>query len=329
MEQRSHPTRIAIVGCGNVGATYAYALLLNRLSSEIVLIDASRAKAEGEAMDLNHAMPFAHPTHIWAGDFADCAGAAITVLSAGAGQRPGETRLDMVVRNGEIWRQIIPQIMQHNPNGILLIWASGLFALSGGILLLPMILGSGWQAAGSIATAAKAIAIGSGLFLMFYDGFVMNHSAAIPFWNTQLLPLLILMYATLGGTTLTLTLGALGGYESREAAWLEKAEPFLLIANSVLLCLYLLRMSRWTPAAQETVRMWVKGRYARVFFGLIVAVGLIATLMLSFVQQQWQARGLSLVVAGCELTGDFSLLVLMLKSGLFSPQTARAFGARD
>ena len=121
MEQRSHPTRIAIVGCGNVGATYAYALLLNRLSSEIVLIDANRAKAEGEAMDLNHAMPFAHPTHIWAGDFADCAGAAITVLSAGAGQRPGETRLDMVARNGEIWRQIIPQIVQQNPNGILLI----------------------------------------------------------------------------------------------------------------------------------------------------------------------------------------------------------------
>jgi malate/lactate dehydrogenase len=102
MEQRSHPTRIAIVGCGNVGATFAYALLLNRLSSEIVLVDANRAKAEGEAVDLNHAMPFAHPTYIWAGNFADCAGAAITVLSAGARQRPSETRLDMVVRNGEI-----------------------------------------------------------------------------------------------------------------------------------------------------------------------------------------------------------------------------------
>jgi len=202
-----------------------------------------------------------------------------------------------------------------------------LFALSGGILLLPTILGSEWQATASIATAAKAVAIVSGLFIMFYDGFVMNHSAAIPFWNTQLLPLLILMYATLGGTTLTITLGALQDYESRGTAWLEKAEPYLLIANFLLLCVYLLRMSRWTPAAQETVRMWVKGRYARVFFGLIVAVGLIATLMLSLVQQQWQARGLSRVIAGCELTGDFSLLMLMLKSGLFSPQTAPAFGA--
>jgi len=207
------------------------------------------------------------------------------------------------------------------------IWASGLFALSGGILLLPMMLGSGWQVTGGLATAAKTIAIVSGLFIMFYDGFVMNHSAAVPFWNTQLLPLLILMYATLGGTTLTITLGTLENYGSRDIAWLEKAEPYLLLANFAVLCLYLLRMSRWTPAAQETVRLWVNGRYARVFFGLVVALGLIATLLLSLVQQQWQARELSLVIAGCELTGDFSLLMLMLKSGLFSAQTAPSFAA--
>jgi L-lactate dehydrogenase len=120
MEQ-SHPTRIAVVGCGNVGSTYAYALLLNRLSSEIVLIDANYGKAEGEAMDLNHAMPFAHPTRIWAGDYSDCAGAAITVLAAGTNQCQGETRLDLVKRNYEIWRQLIPQIVRQNPNGILLI----------------------------------------------------------------------------------------------------------------------------------------------------------------------------------------------------------------
>lgn len=205
------------------------------------------------------------------------------------------------------------------------IWASGLFALSGAILLVPVLFGSGSQVTGGIGTAAKAIAIVSGVFIMFYDGFVLNHSAAIPFWNTQLLPLLILMYATLGGTTLTITLGALKNPMSRGTASLEKAEPYLLVANFVLLCAYLLRMSRWTPAARETVRMWVNGRYARVFFGLIVAIGLIATLMLSLAQQQWQARGLSLVIAGCELTGDFSLLMLMLKSGLLSPQTAPSF----
>ena len=97
-----HPTRVAIVGAGNVGATFAYALLLNGLSSEIVLIDANRSRAEGEAMDLNHAVPFAHPTRVWAGDFSHCAGAAVTVVAAGVAQRPGETRLNMILRNGEI-----------------------------------------------------------------------------------------------------------------------------------------------------------------------------------------------------------------------------------
>ena len=65
----SRAPRVAIVGAGNVGATFAYALLLSGLASEIVLIDANRAKAEGEAMDLNHAVPFTHPTRVWAGDY--------------------------------------------------------------------------------------------------------------------------------------------------------------------------------------------------------------------------------------------------------------------
>ena len=80
------PTRVAVVGAGNVGATFAYALLLSGWAAEIVLIDANRAKAEGEAMDLNHAVPFTHPTHVWAGDFSDCAGAAVTILYFRRGQ---------------------------------------------------------------------------------------------------------------------------------------------------------------------------------------------------------------------------------------------------
>lgn len=118
--QPASPVRIAIVGAGNVGASLAYALLLNGVAAEIVLIDANQAKAEGEAMDLNHAVPFTHPTNIRAGDYADCAGAAVTVLAAGSNQRAGETRLDMVLRNGEIWREIVPRIVENNPCGILL-----------------------------------------------------------------------------------------------------------------------------------------------------------------------------------------------------------------
>lgn len=121
----ANPIRIAIVGAGNVGATLAYALLWSGLAAEIVLIDANRARAEGEAMDLNHAMPFTRPVRIWAAnekdDYADCAGAAIVALCAGAGQKPGETRLDLAKRNADIFRAVVPQIAQHNPHGILLI----------------------------------------------------------------------------------------------------------------------------------------------------------------------------------------------------------------
>ena len=119
--QSATPLRVAIVGVGNVGATFAYALLLTGLASEIVLIDKNHAKAEGEAMDLNHAIPFSHPTRVWAGDFADCAGSAVIVLAAGALQRPGEKRLDLAARNAAIWQDIIPKVVQHNPNAVLLV----------------------------------------------------------------------------------------------------------------------------------------------------------------------------------------------------------------
>ncbi len=115
------PNRIAIVGLGNVGASFAYALLFRGLASEIVLIDANEAKAEGEAMDLNHAVPFTHSTRIWAGNYADCTGAAVTVITAGAAQKPGETRLDLVKKNARIFGLIVPQVVKHNPDGILLI----------------------------------------------------------------------------------------------------------------------------------------------------------------------------------------------------------------
>jgi L-lactate dehydrogenase len=115
------PNRVAIVGLGNVGASFASALLFRGVAPEIVLIDSNRARAEGEAADLNHAMPFLHPTRIWAGDYADCAGAAVTVVCAGAAQKPGETRLDLVNKNARIMAAIVPEVVKANPKGILLI----------------------------------------------------------------------------------------------------------------------------------------------------------------------------------------------------------------
>ena len=146
--KHSRPARVAIVGVGNVGATFAYALLLSGLAAEIVLIDANRARAEGEAMDLNHAVPFTHPTRVWAGDYADCAGAVVTVLTAGANQKPGETRLDLVKKNATIWREIVPKVVENNPDGILLVATNPVDALTYAALKLSKlppqrVIGSG------------------------------------------------------------------------------------------------------------------------------------------------------------------------------------------
>ena len=121
MRTNPEPVKIAVIGTGNVGATTAYALLLSGLAAEIVLLDVNRTKAEGEAMDLDHALPFSHPARVWAGDYADCAGAAITIIAAGTNQRPGENRLDLAKHNATIFRDIIPQVVRYATDGILLI----------------------------------------------------------------------------------------------------------------------------------------------------------------------------------------------------------------
>jgi L-lactate dehydrogenase len=113
--------RIAIIGAGAVGATFAYALMIRGQADEIVLIDVNRAKAEGEAMDLRHGLPFVRPVDVHVGDYPDCAGADIVVITAGAASKPGESRLDLAGRNAEIFRQIVPQVVRYNAEGILLV----------------------------------------------------------------------------------------------------------------------------------------------------------------------------------------------------------------
>jgi L-lactate dehydrogenase len=116
-----NPVRVAIVGAGNVGAAYAYALLLSGLAAEIVLINRNREDAEGEAMDLAHAAPHVGPVRVWAGDYADCAGAEIVVLTLGAPQGDRPDRLALVRENGEIFKEIVPEIVRHNPEAVLLV----------------------------------------------------------------------------------------------------------------------------------------------------------------------------------------------------------------
>ena len=116
--------KAAIVGCGFVGSASAFALMESGLFSELVLIDADRNRAEGEALDISHGLPFSKPMQIYAGDYEDISDATVVIVTAGAGQKPGETRLDLVKKNVAIFKSIIPQIAKYNQSGILLIVAN-------------------------------------------------------------------------------------------------------------------------------------------------------------------------------------------------------------
>ena len=113
--------KCAIIGCGNVGATTAYALMKSNLFSEMVLIDVNRRKAEGEAADLNHGLPFNSPMNIYAGDYPDLEDASIVIITAGANQRPGQTRRDLVQKNTDIFQSIVENITACNQSCILLV----------------------------------------------------------------------------------------------------------------------------------------------------------------------------------------------------------------
>jgi L-lactate dehydrogenase len=116
--------KVAVVGCGFVGSSSAFALMQSGLFSEMVLIDADKNRAEGEAMDISHGLPYASPMKIYAADYDAVSDAAVVVVTAGAAQKPGETRLDLVHKNVGIMRSIIPQIVASGFEGILLIVAN-------------------------------------------------------------------------------------------------------------------------------------------------------------------------------------------------------------
>ncbi len=113
--------KVAVVGTGQVGSTFAFALMISALASSIVLIDQRADLAEGHVMDLNHGLAFAQPSRIYAGGYSDCEDANIVVITAGSAQKPGETRLDLVRKNTEIFKEIIPKIVQYNPKMLLIV----------------------------------------------------------------------------------------------------------------------------------------------------------------------------------------------------------------
>src|SRR6185295_12619053 len=113
--------KIGIVGCGMVGSASAFALVMRGVGREIVLVDLNKSRAMAEADDIFHAVPFAHPLTIRAGDYEDLNGAAVVVIAAGVAQRPGETRLDLLQRNAAVFAQVIPSILKHAPEAVLVV----------------------------------------------------------------------------------------------------------------------------------------------------------------------------------------------------------------
>jgi L-lactate dehydrogenase len=113
--------KVGIVGCGYVGATAAYALVLNGIGREVVLVDLNRDRARAEADDIRHAVPFAHPIQVRAGGYEDLESCRVVIIAAGVGQKPGETRLELLERNARVFSNVIPSVLRNAPRAILLI----------------------------------------------------------------------------------------------------------------------------------------------------------------------------------------------------------------
>ena len=113
--------KVAIVGTGNVGTTFAYALMMSGLANNIALIGRSPQKVQAHVMDLNHGMMYVPPAGIYQGDYSDCKDADLVVVTAGKPQDPGETRIDLAEKNTQIFREMIPEIAHYNPSNLLIV----------------------------------------------------------------------------------------------------------------------------------------------------------------------------------------------------------------
>lgn len=116
--------KLVMVGAGFVGSSTAYTIMCGGLFNEIVIIDINRDKAEGDAMDMAHGVSFVKPVNVYSGDYSDCKDADIVVITAGANQKPGETRLDLLKKNAAIFKDIIGNIMKYAPDDVILLTVS-------------------------------------------------------------------------------------------------------------------------------------------------------------------------------------------------------------
>ena len=121
MDERKNTNKVGLIGTGMVGTSFAYSLMQSGLANELVLIDRDTARAEGEAMDLNHGMPFVRPMRIITGTYNDLTDVDMIVICAGASQKPGQTRLELLKTNAAVFQDIVPKIAAVNHNAIILV----------------------------------------------------------------------------------------------------------------------------------------------------------------------------------------------------------------
>ncbi len=201
--------------------------------------------------------------------------------------------------------------------------------------------GSSWVARGFWAMTlmmafgfiAVALPAGSALFMpvaafagacafvvAVYDGFLLTSSPAIPIWNTALMPVMCMFYAFLGGTTLTLFLAHFGLIHlAMDAALLPALEIILLMVNLIIVTLYLTSSINSGSAGRESFNLLVKGPYAVPFFALAIGVGLVFTLLMTFVAGSQAGPGVVALITVADLVGHYFIFFLLLKVGVFKP----------
>ena len=187
MSREVNPRKAAVIGCGFVGSATAFTLMQSRLFSELVLLDVNMEKADGEAKDIAHGIPFAGQMKIYAGTYDDAADAAIIIITAGANQKPGETRLDLVQKNTAIYQSIIPEIVKRDFGGILLIVSNPVDILTYVALKLSglpekRVLGSGTV----LDTARLKYALGEhlGVDSRSVHSFIIGEHSEIAAWSS-------------------------------------------------------------------------------------------------------------------------------------------------
>ncbi|MCU0581021.1 MAG: polysulfide reductase NrfD, partial [Syntrophales bacterium] len=168
----------------------------------------------------------------------------------------------------------------------------------------------------------------SAFVVMIYDGIVMTYSPSIPLWNNSLIPVLRTSYALMGGVTMTLLVSMLPGLagqftEEQLHLW-SQIERGLVVANMLMIVIYVMTLTYQVTAAKESAFLIIRDKYPMIFWVGVVAIGLIAIFLLPIlVQTERESLGLLLTVAVFELIGDFCILFLLLRAGVFSPLMPR------